>query len=141
MEPLPIHVIWPTTESLRFEFTSHGQDVAPDVISTNQITIHDRLYRIEPITATGEAVVALRAHQPYLVLPLDKPYQGQYALVREQRRPSAPRPWVAVIDPLKSEVPNAAELDADYSVIHILGVDRTWTIHDDADNRPFDPDE
>ena len=137
----PIRVALPTPESLSFEFMPIGEDVVPDAISANRITIHNRSYRIEPITVTGDAL-ALRANQPYLILPLLGARHGQYALVRQQRRPNAKHQRLAVKDPSKSEILiGDAEADTAYRVIHLLGTDRTWTIHDGTETDPYDPDE
>lgn len=142
--PRRVRLVWPAPEPIGMEFAPITGMAAPDYVEVSQIAIHDQPYRIEPITPTvsNRSAFRLRAHQPYLVVPLHDQNYGHYALVRPQPRPEQSHQFIAVDDPATHDTwIDEAEFTEPYTRIHIVGADREWMIHDGTETDPYQPDE
>lgn len=123
-------LIWPPAEpALVIDMPPGAPGLMPDFLGIRQLSVKDRVYDVKPLVGGGP--VQLRPRQRYWIVPLAAAPRGELALVREQARPDQATQFVAVREPTEQRVwIDKVEATADFTHLHILGVEREWVVRD-----------
>jgi hypothetical protein len=130
--PIPTRLLWPAPEPAKVELFSPSSDSQLDYIDASQLSLGGLPYLLEPISPTSsqEKPVRLYAGKQYLSYQVeDNPKQR--ILVRSQNSRDQAKQLVVVADPAQARAwVTDAESEPPYTYVHVLGLDRTWSIDD-----------